>query len=83
MAFTVYSQLLLPRQRRVRFLWFSLQILNYCHPAKDELDFYSFHCRFSIIVILPEVRQSFMGFTVDFQLLSPRLKRVRFLWLSL
>ncbi len=70
MGFTADSQLLSPRLRRGEFLWVSLQILNYCHPARGGLDFYGFHCRFSLIVTPPEAGWIFMAFTWDFQLLS-------------
>ena len=83
MTFTTDSALLSPCLRHVRFFWFLLQILNYCHPAKDGLDFYSFHGRFSIIVIPPEVGWIFMAFIIDSQLLLSCLRKVGFLRLLL
>ena len=89
MTFIADSQLLLYRLRWVRFLWLSVQILNYCYFAWGGLDFYGFHCKFSIIVILPDVEFydfhrwfsiiNFMAFTTDSQLLSLHLRRIRFL----
>ncbi len=83
MLFTADSQLLSPRLRRGRFLWVSLQTLNYCHPAWGGVDFYGFHYRVSTIVTPPEVGWIFMGFIADSHLLSPHLRRGGFLWLSL
>ncbi len=83
MAFIIDSYLNPHHLRQVLFKWLSLQILNYYHPAKGGVDFYGFHCKFSTTVTPPEARWIFMSFTADSQLLSPRLRRVGFLWVSL
>ena len=44
-------------------------------------DFYGFYYKFSIIITPPEAEWIVITFTIDFELLSPCLKRVGFLWL--
>ena len=55
MTFIADSQLLSLCQKRVGFLWLSLQIFNYYHLAQGGLNFYDFYYRFPIIVTSPKV----------------------------